>query len=210
MLLLSTSIKPESSPYHHGDLRRALVEAGLQLLEKRGPAHVSLREVSRVAGVSHNAPYRHFDSREALLAAMAADGFETLRAAMARAAEGKQSLERLRALGLAYVGFAREKPAVYLLMFGPELAKDPFPALKAVAEQSFEALRQAIDAITPEETRAAAAIGAWALVHGLAHLIADRQLPPELFDPADDEGLIENVLAIYRLGLMRQDERRGN
>lgn len=202
MLPLSTSkIEAAPVPYHHGDLRRALIAAGLVLLEKRGPAQVSLREVARVAGVSHNAPYRHFDSREALLAALAADGFEGLAAAMERAAEGTQGLERLRALGITYVAFARARPAVYLLMFGPGLDKEGFPALKTVAERSFDALRQAIDAVAPEPSRHAAAIGAWALVHGLSHLIADRQLPVDLLADGKLDALIENVLTIYLPGL---------
>jgi AcrR family transcriptional regulator len=198
MLPLSTSkIEDPPAPYHHGDLRRALLGAGLRLLEQRGPGQVSLREVARVAGVSHTAPYRHFDSREALLAALAADGFEALGAAMERAAEGKDGLDRLRALGIAYIAFARARPAVYLLMFGPGLKMDGFPELNKVAERSFTALQQAIDAIVPEPSRRAAAIGAWALVHGLSHLIADNQLPQDLL--ADDEldALIDNVLAIY-------------
>ena len=180
-----------------------MLAAGLSLLEQRGPAQVSLREAARVAGVSHNAPYRHFDSREALLAALATDGFEALGTAMERAGEGKEGLERLRALGIAYIAFARERPAVYLLMFGPELEKDGFPALKTVAERSFESLRQAINAVAPEAARRAGAIGAWALVHGLSHLIADRQLPQDL--AADDklDTLIETILAIFRQGLAR-------
>jgi len=207
MLPLSTSkIKAPLVPYHHGDLRRALLAAGLSLLEKRGPAQVSLREVARVAGVSHNAPYRHFDSREALLAALAADGFEALGVAMEQAAEGRTGFERLRALGIAYIAFARAQPAVYLLMFGPELVKDPFPALKAVAERSFEVLRQAIEAIVPVETRRAAVIGAWALVHGLSHLIADHQFPPDFAEEDKLDALIEDVLAIYRQGLSRGAE----
>ena len=156
--------------------------------------------------MSHTAPYRHFDSREALLAALAADGFEALDAAMERAAEGRAGFERLHALGVAYIAFARAQPAVYLLMFGPELEKDPFPALKTVAARSFEALRRAIEAIAPEETCRAAAIGAWALVHGLSHLIADRQLPPDLLAEDKLDALIEDVLAIYRLGLGGQAE----
>lgn len=201
MPLSTSKIKP--APYHHGDLRRTLLAAGLSLLEQHGPAQVSLREAARVAGVSHNAPYRHFDSREALLAALATDGFDELGAAMERAGEGKEGLERLRALGIAYVAFARARPAVYLLMFGPELEKDGFPALKTVAERSFESLRQAIEAIAPEAARRAAAIGAWALVHGLSHLIADRQLPQDLAAEDNLDTLIETVLAIYRQGLAR-------
>jgi AcrR family transcriptional regulator len=205
---VSTSkIAPPPAPYHHGDLRRALLAAGLSVLEKRGPAQVGLREVARVAGVSHTAPYRHFDSREALLAALATDGFEALGAAMERAAEGQTGFERLRALGLAYIAFAKARPAVYLLMFGPELEKKAFPELKTVAARSFEALRAAIDAVAPEETRRAAAIGAWALVHGLSHLIADGQLSRDLVAEEKLDALIENVLAIYRQGLGGQAER---
>ncbi len=211
---MSTSkIRTLLAPYHHGDLRRALLAAGLSLLEKHGPAQVSLREVARVAGVSHNAPYRHFNSREALLAALAADGFEALGAAMERAAEGLTGFERLRALGTAYLVFARARPPVYLLMFGPVLEKNLFPELKAVAARSFEALRQAIEAITPEATRRAAAIGAWALVHGLSHLIADRQLSADLTGEDKLDALLEDVLAIYRRGLAREaesaEDRRG-
>jgi AcrR family transcriptional regulator len=202
MLPLSTSkIKATPAPYHHGDLRHALLAAGLNLLEKRGPAQVSLREAARVAGVSHNAPYRHFASREALLAAIAADGFEALAAAMERAAEGTRGLERLRAIGMAYVAFARERPAVYLLMFGPELEKSAFPALKTAAERSYQILWQAIETVAPAERRREAAIGAWALVHGLSHLIADRQLSRDLTAADNLDSLIENVLAIYQRGL---------
>ena len=152
MLPLSTSKIEEGppAPYHHGDLRRALLAAGGRLLEQRGPRQVSLREVARVAGVSHNAPYRHFDSREALLAALAAEGFEALGAQMERATEGKEGFERLRALGVTYIAFARARPAVYLLMFGPELKMDGFPELKTVAERSFKALQHAIDTVAPE------------------------------------------------------------
>lgn len=208
MLPLSTSkIKAPLASYHHGDLRRALLAAGLNLLEKRGPAQVSLREVARVAGVSHAAPYRHFDSRETLLAALAADGFDALGEAMERAAEGKNGLDRLRALGIAYIAFARARPAVYLLMFGPELDKDGFPELKTAAERGYKTLCAAIDAVAPEAARRAAAIGAWALVHGLAHLIADRQLPPDLVAEDQLDALLENVLAIYRQGLVQEAER---
>ena len=112
---------------------------------------------------------------------------------MEQAAEGRTGFERLRALGIAYIAFARAQPAVYLLMFGPELVKDPFPALKAVAERSFEVFRAAV-------------IGAWALVHGLSHLIADHQFPPDFAGEDKLDALIEDVLAIYRQGLARGAE----
>jgi Tetracyclin repressor-like, C-terminal domain len=82
--------------------------------------------------------------------------------------------------GITYIAFARAQPAAYLLMFGPELEKSAFPPLIVVAGRSFEALREAIDGVVPEPSRRVAAIGAWALVHGLSHLIADNQLPMDL------------------------------
>jgi AcrR family transcriptional regulator len=182
-----------------------LLAAGFSLLKNRGPAQVSLREAARLAGVSHNAPYRHFDSREALLAALATDGFEALAAAMEQAAERKEGLERLRAIGMAYVAFAQKRPDIYLLMFGPELQKGAFPALKAAADRSVQSLRRSIAGVALQETQRAAAIGAWALVHGLSHLIANRQLSPDLLAEGKLDVLLATVLRIYEQGLAHGD-----
>jgi hypothetical protein len=124
---------------------------------------------------------------------------------MAGAAEGKQGLEALRAIALAYIAFARDYPALYLLMFGPELEKDAFSELKAAAGRSFQILWQTIAPVTHEEARHSAAIGAWALVHGLSHLIADRQLPQHLLSSEKLDTVIEGVLAIYRRGLRQEN-----
>lgn len=203
MLLLSTSkTKTPPPPYHHGDLRCALLSAGLKLLNARGPAGVSLREVARLAGVSHNAPYRHFENREALLAALAADGFEALTAAMEHAAEDKTGPDRLRAIGMAYVAFARKEPARYLLMFGPELEKKAHLVLKAAADKSFAILRQTIEVVAPQEIERAATIGAWALAHGLSHLVADRQLTQDLISEKKLTELVRTVLGIFEKGLV--------
>src|SRR4029079_8364193 len=98
-------------PYHHGDLRRTLLDAALALVASQGVGALSLRELARKAGVSHAAPYRHFESREALLAALATEGFLGLGAEMMQTAAGEPNpLLRFRALGVAYVIYAVRHP----------------------------------------------------------------------------------------------------
>ena len=163
--------------YHHGDLRRMLIAAGREMIARDGPAPLSLREVARAAGVSHNAPYRHFAGREALLAAIAAAGFAALRQALMAAAQAAPDL-RLMELGKAYIRFALDHRADFLLMFGSELSKADHPELKEAAEAAFDALRRTV-ARDPAPGLEDRTIRAWALAHGLAHLVADGQLSLE-------------------------------
>ncbi|MEZ0169255.1 TetR/AcrR family transcriptional regulator [Microvirga sp. TS319] len=166
--------------YHHGDLRRALIAAGRELVARDGPAALSLREAARLAGVSHNAPYRHFENREALLAAMAAAGFADLRDALLRAAAEAPPERRLEELGKAYLSFALNHRADFLLMFGSVLPIGQHPELKETAASAFDALRQTVaDPLRPAPGQEQRAIRAWALAHGLAHLVADGQLTLE-------------------------------
>lgn len=193
VLTLSTSA---TSAYHHGDLRRGLLDAAETLLEREGePAGLSLREVARAAGVSHNAPYRHFADREAMLAALAADGFSRLADALAAAIEEAAPAARPRAAGRAYLRFARAHRALYLLMFGPGIRKSAHPDLARAAAQAFDALLRAYGQSSVPSRRARhETVGAWALVHGLAHLIVDGQLSDDLAE-GDYAALIEDVLA---------------
>ena len=153
------------STYHHGDLRAALLQAAAELLEEQGLADLSLREAARRAGVSHNAPYRHFPDRSALLAALAAEGFRMLGDAL----EGKAGRDR----GEAYVRFALAHPNRFRLMFGGQIEIGKHPELQKAATRTYEGLVDAFraqgDIANPE--RAAAA--AWALTHGLSHLLLD-------------------------------------
>jgi AcrR family transcriptional regulator len=191
---MSTSTRGTNAPFHHGDLRHALIEATTAMVERSGPAAVSLREAARIAGVSHNAPYRHFPTREALLAAVAANGFDRLRAALEDAAA--TSADRLLALGQAYVRFAAANPGLFRLMFGGEIGKDAHPDLQASAQRAFTVLRDAAaggGASAPRE----AAIGAWALVHGLAHLAVDGQLADDLQEDAANGRLLERITRVF-------------
>src|ERR1700740_2628911 len=114
--------KPKGSelrPYHHGDLRRAVVTAALEILSETQSVDFSLRELSRRAGVSHNAPYKHFAEKRELLAAVSAAGFEMVTKRMARAIAGqKNARDQLFAMLRAYIDHGVDNPALYRLMFG--------------------------------------------------------------------------------------------
>jgi AcrR family transcriptional regulator len=156
------------STYHHGDLRSALLLAAGDLLEEQGLGALSLREAARRAGVSHNAPYRHFADRDALLAALAAEGFRGLGEAM----EGKTGRER----GEAYVRFGLAHPNRFRLMFGGHVEIARHPELRAAAGRTYDGLVEAFRAQPGIADAGLAAAAAWSLTHGLAHLLLDGHL----------------------------------
>ena len=179
--------------YHHGDLRRALLDAALAVLTEADARALTLREVARRAGVTHAAPYRHFTDKEALLAAVAEEGFRTLTEAMRAAlgAAGEDPVERVEALGVGYVKFALAHPAHFEMMFGPELTWRVEPcSLQDAADSAFDLLVASVQAgqaagVLRGEMPLPFALLAWSTVHGLATLlvhgnlkhVAD-QLPP--------------------------------
>ena len=175
MLAMSTSKTVQRDAYHHGDLRRGLIAVASQIVASKGPAAVSLREVARLAGVSHNAPYRHFESRDELLFAVAAQGFRELGRQLKAAAEGEPSFEQLRAHGRAYLRFALANRGLYLLMFGADIDKAKSQELEEASRTAFAELEAGIAARGLFDP-VASATAAWAFVHGLAHLIIDRQV----------------------------------
>ena len=179
--------------YHHGDLRRALLDAALAVLTEADSRALTLREVARRAGVTHAAPYRHFADKEALLAAVAEEGFHTLRQTMSEAqdAAGGGEVERLEALGVGYVRFALAHPAHFEVMFGPELGwEEEDSPLHQAADATFALLLQSVTAAqTAGKLRGSeplpVALLAWSTVHGLATLLVhgsfkhvEEQLPP--------------------------------
>jgi AcrR family transcriptional regulator len=177
-------------PYHHGDLRNALVESASRLIEASGPGAFSLREAAREVGVSANAAYRHFDDKGALISAVADDGFERLAKRMLRAIDGAPgrraeeppAIARFRAVGRAYVEFAIEHPALFRVMFGEHGAGcASAPAKEADEVTPWTLLGTALDALveagllTPER-REGAELKAWTVVHGFASLAIDGLL----------------------------------
>lgn len=169
---------PARTTYHHGDLRRAVLDAAVAVLAEVGAGELSLREVARRVGVSHRAVYRHYEDKRALLAAIAEDGYRDLAAAMRASIEARASesaVERLIALGEGYLRFARAERSRYEVMFGPRLNEDDrFPSLElaireAVKVVGTELKRAAPDA--PSIARRDAGIALWSAAHGLASLV---------------------------------------
>jgi AcrR family transcriptional regulator len=157
--------------YHHGDLRAAVLEAAARMIEKEGIEGLSVREAARRAGVSHNAPYRHFPDREALLAALAEEGFTQL----SKALENRSGRE----LAEAYVRFALQQPQRFRLMFASRRAP---PDLQARFGAAFAQLGSGTSL---------AAAAAWSLVHGLAQLLLDGHFE-------NNERFVRNVLSAVR------------
>lgn len=189
---MSTSRRPaRKSAYHHANLRPALLAAARRMLERGGPDALSLREVARRAGVSHNAPYRHFADRAALLAALAAEGFDTLAQRMKDAGEAAAPAQRLGAIGAAYVRFALDEPNLFRLMFGGLVRAADHADLAAAGARAYAVLA---GETRTREGASPRAIAAWATVHGLAHLLLEGQIPSVGGDRAGGERLIAAIL----------------
>lgn len=180
----------ERRPYHHGDLRAALLAEAEALLEERGLAGFSLRAVAKRAGVSHAAPAHHFGDARGLLTALAAEGFARLDAAQAaREAGAGDGAARLVASGQGYVAFALERPALFGLMFDAERLDHDDPGLARTAGAAFERLRRNT-AGADEGASLARLRAAWGVAHGLATLMIAGNLrdlaamPPRARDEA--------------------------
>ena len=179
MFTLSTPL--EKRPYHHGDLRQALVRSALEILSEAGVAGLSLRAAARRARVSAMAPYRLFADKEALLAAVAEYGFRELTTRLTTAAAtAADPRTGLAALGVAYVLFACDQPSLFKLMFGPMIEqKSGYPALDEAGGACFNALRQAVAAakfFASDSDAGDVSLACWSLVHGLSALIVDGRL----------------------------------
>ena len=186
--------------YHHGDLRRALIQAGVELLRTEKAEALTLREVARRAGVSHAAPYRHFSDKQALLHAIAKEGFELLRAQLAATAAERVSapIVRLKKLLKAYVSFGRMHPHHTQVMFGSGAQAKPAD-LGALALETFNVLARAVaEAMPGAGTRAsdsapAMALTLWAQAHGLLAL-AEHVDFSHVVPGADSAALVDESL----------------
>ena len=172
----------EARPYHHGDLRRALVDAARRILEAEGPTALSLRAVAREAGVSPAAPYHHFKDKGELLDAVAQEGWTLLDEALAKAkAEAPSIREAMSGLGVAYVCFARDNPALYRVMYDTARDKEALP--EAMIEKDDDSpyckVRNTLIEAGADPNAAVdlelATVAAWCAAHGLAEMRGFKQ-----------------------------------
>jgi AcrR family transcriptional regulator len=187
----------ESGSYHHGDLRRVLLVTARDMLEHEGVDALSLREVARRAGVSHNAPYRHFTDRDSLLAALACDGYVAFGETMQQAMNGVRSDGKLLAMGRAYVGFALEHPQLFRLMFADSMDMTCHQELREAAMGTFRLLADTVREEIGQHDARIATVAAWSLVHGLAHLLLDHQLKEQLCGGLAESTVIRRVTALF-------------
>ena len=207
-LAISKHVNVQERPYHHGDLRRAIVRAALEILSETQSAEFSLRELARRAGVSHNAPYKHFADKRELLAAVSTAGFELLTKRMSNEiAKHNNARAQLFAILRAYIHNGVENPALYRLMFGGYLSSpdDARPGIERAAADNTKALLagtiakgglgRAIPNTPGNERRTAGAILAcWSLAHGLTMLLADGLVGPrKKYDKLSDS-VVQSML----------------
>src|SRR5579859_5879641 len=161
--------------YHHGDLRRALLDVAVEVIAEVGAAGVSLRELARRVGVSHAAPAHHFADKRGLLTAVAVEGYDRLADTLATASGD------LLAMGVAYVRFAVTYPAHFAVMFTPTLYHRDDPAVLAASDRTRALLHEAVGATQPSTVDIEyTAVAAWSIVHGFATLWSAGALPTGL------------------------------
>ena len=166
--------------YHHGDLPQTLMALALSHIKDHGTEKLSLRALAREAGVSPTAPYKHFPSKQCLLAALATQGFVNLGKATRTAIESTNSLEdRVVAMGMAYIQFAQDNPTAYHLMFGSVLADfSKYEMLHNAATSAYDEVNNVLRAIVQEKGLEVdiAMLGGvtWSFVHGMASLLIDH------------------------------------
>ena len=191
--------------YHHGNLRQALIDGAKDLIAEKGPDGFTLRELARRVGVSHTAAYRHFADKDALLAAVAEEGFRRMGEAFDRAVRGSSDpMETFTAVGLAYVRFAVDNPANFQVMFRMADCMPDVPSLQEASDGSYQVLLDQVQAaqdagIVREGPVELLALTAWSTVHGLARLLVDKAVDPE--ELGDPEVVAQQVTALLFAGL---------
>jgi AcrR family transcriptional regulator len=193
--------------YHHGNLREALVEATLALIEEKGPQGFTLAEAARAAGVSAAAPYRHFKGREELIAEVALRGYEIFATRLEKAWQrfDEAPLRAFEAVGREYLAFARSNPGHYIAMFESGLSVAGDPALNDAAQRAMRVLTLAAERLSahlPPDRRPPASMVShhiWAMSHGVVELFARGS--PGSRSPFSPEDLLESGTAIYLRGL---------
>ncbi|MEO0503987.1 MAG: TetR/AcrR family transcriptional regulator [Pseudomonadota bacterium] len=199
--------------YHHGNLRQALIEAALALIEDKGPTGFTLSEAAKQAGVTPAAVYRHYEGREDLIAECARQGYGIFADLMEHAYQSGQpsALAAFEATGRAYLAFARRFPGHYIAMFESGISTNRTPELADVATRANAVLEKAAGDLSqhiPEDKRPPASMFSahiWAMSHGVVELFARNS--PGRASPFPPEDLLETGIGIYLrgLGLIRPD-----
>jgi AcrR family transcriptional regulator len=217
--LSTASTRSDGASYHHGDLRRALIDAALGVIATSGPGQLSLRALARSAGVSHAAPAHHFGDKSGVFTAIATEGFELLYESQVRTSEGMAPAATLLPLAVNYVLFAIEHPSHYEVMWREDLYDSGDQALMAARQRVFEVFYESVAAGTgelePHQFRGAVA-AAWSIVHGFATLWLSGNLTAILgTDPAAASnevawGLVAVAKVTARQLRQRQPTRKPN
>jgi AcrR family transcriptional regulator len=202
----------EGRPYHHGDLRRALIEAARRLLEVDGPSALSLRAVAREAGVSPAAPYHHFKDKSELLEAVAHEGWTMLNDILAAARETHLGRDGLAIVGVAYVAFAREHPDLYRVMYDTVRDAEQIPNSGEGEDGPFRRVREALVAAGADPGDRVglelAAVAAWCAAHGLAEMMSFPQFQPLKDALGGEEAFLRGVfehMGIFAKGLRSKE-----
>jgi AcrR family transcriptional regulator len=186
--------------YHHGDLKNALIEAGIEILSKEGVNGLSLRKVARKAGVSHAAPYAHFADKQSLIAAIALDGHSKVHARIeeVQVLHPNDPLKQLVHLAWAYMQFGLESPAHYKITFSGLIENEKnYPELVEVTRQSLAALQKIIADCqsagilsSSEYETEIVAITLWGLIHGLVSLVIESQVSSDLMKKTQPQDMV--------------------
>jgi AcrR family transcriptional regulator len=197
---------PAKKTYHHGDLKNALIRAGVEILAEQGIGGLSLRQVALRAGVSHAAPYAHFADKQSLIAAISTDGFRRLYEKLAAAAHDNSADPRQQLLETAnaYLEFAAEDPAHFKVMFSGILEQEKnYPEFVEASQKNYELVVEIVQTcqaagVLPPGPAERTAISIWATVHGLAALALERQIPHTLLEQVSmRELLLHSLEALF-------------
>ncbi|HKJ40052.1 MAG TPA: TetR/AcrR family transcriptional regulator [Anaerolineales bacterium] len=190
-----------TASYHHGDLKNALIKAGVKILAKEGVSGLSLRKVAKQAGVSHAAPYSHFADKQALIAAISTEGFRQLYKQIASVREAHQDpsallLETAR----AYIQFAMNEPDRFKLMFSSVIEKEKdYPEFVTVSQENFQQLVEVVEVcqragLLKSGSPDLMAISVWSSVHGMIMLVLEEQVSHTVLNKYDIDDILKHTL----------------
>ncbi|TGK31396.1 TetR/AcrR family transcriptional regulator [Leptospira yasudae] len=206
---------PDKNSYHHGDLKKALLEASLRILKDEGYKALSLRKAATYAGVSQSAPYRHYEDLESLYADIAEEGFRMLaeRQKQLQVKYRKKPLLLFRESGVCYVEFALESPDLFRIMYGNQIeSHSKYKSLVRTEDESFQIIVEIIRdcqraGVIRTDDVVSSATSAWTMVHGIAVLLAGKQVMFRSVDLKEARRITKELIHYLYIG-MKSDEGR--